>query len=222
MVRSSLHITFDSEASLKPLTEDQVEAQLSYLTEIRSFERCFLKLHDMTPIDSPDFIGVNLIKIRSRLLPIMLFGFLSSTEMIYDAYTDAFQDIIHYTRIHFAHESVINMPSKGIYSLNTGLTYPLYVTASNCRVRHIRREAIDILMKNPWREGIQVSFTSGLIGRFTMQVEEEGLGPDEVIPEERRALMFDLKFKQVGLKRTLQMKATKGLKEQREYVKETW
>jgi hypothetical protein len=67
-----------------------------------------------------------------------------------------------------------------------------------------------------------VSFTSGLVARFAMQIEEKGLGSDEVIPEERRALMLDMKFKQEGLKRTLQIGALKGTREKKEVVTETW
>jgi hypothetical protein len=95
---------------------------------------------------------------------------------------------------------------KPSFALDLGIVPPLFVVATKCRDRTLRREAIALLMSSPRREGMWDSFLCGKVSQWIMEVEEEGMLPYEVfnplsaselVEESKRVMvkeiLFDLK-----------------------------
>ncbi|KAF4617105.1 hypothetical protein G7Y89_g15044 [Cudoniella acicularis] len=65
---------------------------------------------------------------------------------------------------------------KASFALDLGIIPPLFVVATKCRDRKLRRDAIKLLMSSPRREGMWDSILSGRVGQWIMEIEEEGMG----------------------------------------------
>ncbi|KAG9235209.1 hypothetical protein BJ875DRAFT_279511 [Amylocarpus encephaloides] len=65
---------------------------------------------------------------------------------------------------------------KASFALDLGIVPPLFVVATKCRDRKLRRDAIKLLLNSPRREGMWDSILSGRVGQWIMEVEEEGMG----------------------------------------------
>ncbi|QSZ36950.1 hypothetical protein DSL72_009041 [Monilinia vaccinii-corymbosi] len=91
---------------------------------------------------------------------------------------------------------------KPSFALDLGIVPPLFVVATKCRDRKVRREAISLLMSSHRREGMWDSRLCAGVGNWIMHVEEEGL--DEYAPggasetqfvgEERRVMVMEIGF----------------------------
>lgn len=66
---------------------------------------------------------------------------------------------------------------KASFALDLGIVPPLFVVATKCRDRKVRREAIRLLMSSPRREGMWDSILSGRAAQWIMEIEEERLPP---------------------------------------------
>lgn len=64
---------------------------------------------------------------------------------------------------------------KASFALDLGIVPPLFVVATKCRDRKLRREAIGLLMSSPRREGMWDSILCGKVSQWIMEVEEEGM-----------------------------------------------
>ncbi|KAL3426784.1 hypothetical protein PVAG01_00293 [Phlyctema vagabunda] len=118
---------------------------------------------------------------------------------------------------------------KASFALDLGIVPPLFVVATKCRDRKLRREAIRLLMSSPRREGMWDSILSGRAAMWIMEIEEEGLPPfdpwnstvagqiagDAVPLEERRVMVKEILFDLQKRNATLRC-GTRGLKDQRE------
>ena len=102
---------------------------------------------------------------------------------------------------------------KASFALDLGIVPPLFVVATKCRDRKLRREAIRLLMSSPRREGMWDSILCGKVSEWIMEVEEEGLrhfevwdsmGANEPIVEDRRVMvkeiLFDLQRREATLR----------------------
>ncbi|XMA20463.1 hypothetical protein WAI453_013254 [Rhynchosporium graminicola] len=91
---------------------------------------------------------------------------------------------------------------KPSFALDLGIVPPLFVVATKCRDRKLRREAIRLLTASPRREGMWDSILSGRVGTWIMQIEEEGLtffdgrgrGEGEEVEDERRVMVKEILF----------------------------
>jgi hypothetical protein len=72
-----------------------------------------------------------------------------------------------------------------VYHFDFGIVAPLFLTATKCRDRVVRRKAIKLLKAAPLREGVSDSIYCGLMGEWTMHQEELGIETG-IIPENRR------------------------------------
>ncbi|KAH8600109.1 hypothetical protein B0O99DRAFT_503521 [Bisporella sp. PMI_857] len=101
---------------------------------------------------------------------------------------------------------------KASFALDIGIVAPLFVVATKCRDRKLRREAIRLLMSSPRREGMWDSILCGKVSQWIMEVEEEGLrhfepwdpvGANEMVPEANRVMvkqiLFDLQKREAAL-----------------------
>jgi hypothetical protein len=74
------------------------------------------------------------------------------------------------------------------FSFDMRVIVMLHTVGFVFRHRKLRREAIDILIDRPWREGLWDSWVTGLGMQFIADLEDEGLPSEdelEHIPEER-------------------------------------
>jgi len=102
---------------------------------------------------------------------------------------------------------------KASFALDLGIVPPLFVVATKCRDRKIRREAIRLLMSSPRREGMWDSILCGKVSQWMMEVEEEGMrqfeiwdpvGANEPVRAEMRVMvkeiLFDLQKREATLR----------------------
>ncbi|KAL2075090.1 hypothetical protein VTL71DRAFT_32 [Oculimacula yallundae] len=109
---------------------------------------------------------------------------------------------------------------KPSFALDLGIVPPLFVVATKCRDRKLRREAIRLLMASPRREGMWDSMLSGAVGTWIMNIEERGLtfwddrgaGEGEVVPDERRVMVKEILFDMQKRTATLRC-GTRGARE---------
>lgn len=92
---------------------------------------------------------------------------------------------------------------KASFALDLGIVAPLFVVATKCRDRKLRREAVRLLMSSPRREGMWDSILCGKVGQWMMEVEEEGMrqfevwdpiGANEVVSADRRVMVKEISF----------------------------
>ena len=102
---------------------------------------------------------------------------------------------------------------KPSFALDLGIVPPLFVAATKCRDRRLRREAMRLLMSSPRREGMWDSILCGKVAAWIMEVEEEGMAPfdlfnplsfAQVVGEDRRVMvkeiLFDLQKREATLR----------------------
>ncbi|PVH83397.1 hypothetical protein DL98DRAFT_513281 [Cadophora sp. DSE1049] len=77
---------------------------------------------------------------------------------------------------------------RASFTTSLGIVYPLYVVATKCRNRELRREAIRLLLSSPRREGLWDSLLSGQVAQWVMEIEEEGLAAWDSSRAENAAL----------------------------------
>ncbi|KAH8821247.1 hypothetical protein F5884DRAFT_659397 [Xylogone sp. PMI_703] len=92
---------------------------------------------------------------------------------------------------------VVKLPSgprSAKFTLDIGVIVPLYLVALKCRVSTVRRKAIALLLEWPRREGVWDSLFAGRIAEWVMNIEEEFLSPEGVVPPWARVQRVTSKF----------------------------
>jgi hypothetical protein len=113
-------------------------------------------------------------------------------------------------QIQFPGIATVGHPADGSYShlkpsfaLDLGIVPPLFVVATKCRDRTLRRDAIRLLMMTPRREGMWDSLLCGRVGMWLMEVEEEGMldfatwdfeSTNELVVEDKRVMIKEILF----------------------------
>jgi hypothetical protein len=110
---------------------------------------------------------------------------------------------------------------KASFALDLGIVPPLFVVATKCRDRKLRREAIRLLMSSPRREGMWDSILCGKVAQWIMEVEEEGMrdfeiwdpvGANEMVKDDRRVMVKEISFDLQRREATLRC-GTRGARE---------
>lgn len=110
---------------------------------------------------------------------------------------------------------------KPSFALDLGIVPPLFVVATKCRDRKLRREAIRLLLSSPRREGMWDSILSGRVAQWIMEIEEEDLSPwerpweraaMETVPDEKRVMVKEILFDMQRREATLRC-GTRGASE---------
>lgn len=91
---------------------------------------------------------------------------------------------------------------KASFALDLGIVPPLFVVATKCRDRKLRREAVRLMMSSPRREGMWDSILCGRSAQWIMEVEETGMSPYvhgtasamEIVPAENRVMVKEILF----------------------------
>jgi hypothetical protein len=116
---------------------------------------------------------IKILQIQYYTGVIHMVGSLHSEESIYDSFDDIFQSIVCLSEDLLSECTATS--TANIFSLEMGLTHPLYLTAIKCRLCHIREKSISLLQSVSNREGIWDSVVFVKIARKLKQFEEEGL-----------------------------------------------
>lgn len=91
---------------------------------------------------------------------------------------------------------------KASFALDLGIIPPLFVVATKCRDRRLRRDAIRLLLSSPRREGMWDSILSGRVASWIMEIEEEDMKPFalwgpaavEIVRDEKRVMVKEILF----------------------------
>lgn len=138
-----------------------------------------------TSTSPPPLFNAAVLKLHMQTVLIAQVAICASTEMIFDAYIPTFSSIVslstYVLRILNRHDTPSSR--KGKFSFDSHVIIPLHMVAHKCRDRKIRRQAIDLLVGNPRREGVWDSMLGGQIGAWAMSVEEEFCGEGGGVPE---------------------------------------
>lgn len=184
--------------------------QKPYMRDILRWQDAFAPVFQKSRIPSAKglrtYHRATLLKIHGIATRISLAGLLFDEECAYDAFLPEFRemlDLIHVIVDAYHKRSVsgndnsnINgngkvesrSPSDSIFSLDLGITPPLFLLLIRCRDRVLRRHAIALL--RTWHK--EVCWHPAMIveiGVFLMEVEEEGCQEGERIPEVNRAVV---------------------------------
>ena len=112
---------------------------------------------------------------------------------------------------------------KPSFALDLGIVPPLFVVATKCRDRKLRREAIRLLLSSPRREGMWDSILCGRVGQWIMKVEEEDLPAwgeplsihgysEDIVPDDKRVMVKEILFDMQGREATFRC-GTRGARE---------
>jgi len=91
---------------------------------------------------------------------------------------------------------------KASFALDLGIVPPLFVVATKCRDRKLRRDAIRLLLASPRREGMWDSNICARVGQWIMEIEEEDLPPFAawgapavaIVSDDKRVMVKEILF----------------------------
>lgn len=185
-----------------------------YAFEIIRWSAAFEPLYAMVTPSEHEFLGFQLLKIRANVLTILLYGELATTEMAYDSFMPEFERIVNLAKTFLDHPCAPTLLLEGGFNWNQGLIFPLLLVAAKCRDKSMRRMAVDLMRRKPWREGPWWSLSTAQLGAWLVGIEEEGL-VGEGIPEECRARLLNVDFREVDTRRVVKVAAVRGGRELR-------
>ena len=125
-----------------------------------------------------------LLEIHYRAFSIMLKAYPTQDEMKFDSFNDDFVFIITQSRALVTHLPAEPNSSKGDDpenlrnahdTLRFGMIPPLFLTATRCRVPHLRRHALSLLRVLHSVEGVWNNDSAARIAEQVMLIEERGL-----------------------------------------------
>ena len=149
----------------------------------RSFETC-KKSHPHQPFGSNGSTTCILLEIHYRIFCIMLESFPIQDEMRFDSFIADFVFVIAQSRALITQwcPRIDNTDGSGSnHSESTtdkgqlSLIPPLFLTATRCRVPHVRRQALSLLRQLDSVEGVWNSKSAARIAEQVMLIEERGL-----------------------------------------------
>jgi hypothetical protein len=151
-----------------------------------SFQRVFAEelRSGACTMDSSDMLSIYF-----NVATVLLATSLEHTELIYDEYTPLFAEIV--TKAQQLIQSTEDPSNSSRFTLDMGTILPLMVTATKCRDRRIRRQAIAVLWSKARREGLCYdTITVARLCAWLSSIEGEGIQEDSVpIPEAARYLI---------------------------------
>lgn len=131
-------------------------------------------------------IKSRLLLIHHRTAEILLQTALCPNQLCYDEYDDPFRSIVTMSRsVLRGHLANADGP---LFSLGLGIIQPLFFTATRCRERSIRAEAIELLSEAKGTEGVWNGAAMAKIALTVKELEESGL--DETFLKHHRVPEF--------------------------------
>jgi hypothetical protein len=128
----------------------------------------------------------DMLSIYFNVATVLLASSIEHTELLYDEYNELFAEIV--TKAQQLIQSSEDPSNSSRFTLDMGTILPLLVTATKCRDRRIRRQAITLLWSKARREGLCYdTITVARLCAWLSSIEGDGIQDDaEPIPEARR------------------------------------
>lgn len=140
-----------------------------------------------------EYLGILQLRICMWKCEIVLATSLSSSEVIYDDFTAEFRRITHFARVLLQKDQEVRQAIGPKLQYGMGLIMALFFTATRCRDRNVRREAVTILREWPCTNGIWHSLQAAKVAEWIVSLEEESSGGAEVLPVDCRVQLQSLK-----------------------------
>jgi len=130
-----------------------------------------------------------MLSIYYNLATILLASSIRHTEMLYDEYTHLFAEIV--SKANHLLTNTDDLSNTSRFTLDVGTILPLFITATKCRDRRIRRQAISLLWSNARREGLCFdSITVARLCAWLSSIEGDGVQDESIpIPESARQMI---------------------------------
>lgn len=191
------------------LSEYQVEQLESHMALLNDWADAFAPILYRAQNDTAyasDLRGAQCLHAHWLMAVMVIQSTFYPEETYFDTHIDDFRQIVSDLRpiVEDAHRNKTNSDSSSTPCLAEGFTFeettvtPLYMTATKCRDRSLRRQAIVLLQKAPRREGIFDSLMAAKIAQFVMSVEEEGVDEFGFVPEEARVRVSNVEPDMLG------------------------
>ena len=178
--------------------EQSLEAERDTLCDFvfrwkRAFRPILLEVETGQLFGQQNYLGTLLLQTCVQGFEIILATSLSRKESIFDHYTEDFRRIVFQCRRIFQLDAERREVEDLKAQFGLGSVMVLYYTATRCRERSIRREAISILREWPRKNGIWDSLQAAQVAEWIVGIEEEAACGMENIPEEARIRTHSLK-----------------------------
>ncbi|KAN0099262.1 hypothetical protein V8E51_013037 [Hyaloscypha variabilis] len=157
----------DSEIWLWAMKE-QEEIQADVWRFNKAFEPVLQKV-----TDGPEKHYALFIQLSLAIGYIGLCTHLATDESIHDQYNPVYKRVVYLAKEVMKELPVTNKTRPSNFCFDTRVIVPLWVVGLKCREPTIRRDAINMLLSNPRREGIWDSVFAGKVLQWSMEVEEE-------------------------------------------------
>jgi hypothetical protein len=104
-------------------------------------------------------------------------------EMKYDSLLLHFKKVVHLGEILLAYTG---QGSKPTFPVNTGIVPALFFCVFKCRDWLVRQQALDLLRKWQFQDGVSSISPMVIVLQRTLEIETLGLTPEDVVPESSR------------------------------------
>jgi hypothetical protein len=128
----------------------------------------------------------DMLSIYFNVATVFLASSVEHTELLYDEYNELFAEII--AKAQQLIQSSEDPSNSSRFTLDMGTILPLLVTATKCRDRKIRRQAIALMWSKARREGLCYdTITVARLCAWLSSIEGDGIQEDSIpIPEAKR------------------------------------
>ena len=181
------NVTYNMQRADELARRIQMELGL-YIKQQKQWLKAFQPLFDKSRENpgSKEFFGASILMMQYHCSKLST----SFSGQNYETYCDAFLQE-HIAVVNLAHELLetypcTNSPGKTVFVFDDGqIVAGLFLVATRCRDKGVRRHAIRLLQRHPRREGLWDSAMAVKASTWLMNVEEEGL-VDGFVPESAR------------------------------------
>lgn len=139
--------------------------------------------------DSKDFLGASILMIKYLSSRVALLGSLQESNPYEDKLLPDYISIVKLAGNLLKGGSRNLSRGKPIFIFDDSLVAGLFLVATRCRERTVRRQAIDLLQRYPRREGLWDSLMAVKVATWFMEAEEEGLEGDYIPPSARMKIV---------------------------------
>jgi len=135
--------------------------------------------------DSDEYIVAAMVRIHVAMTQVALGTAFSQDDMEYDRFTPEFNTITTFSES--IYPALVARDRGSRFHYNLGILPALCQVGMWCRQKTIRGRAIGLLRNSPeMQEGVWSSESLGRFVYFLRTVEEDGGGPDEIVPAHKR------------------------------------
>ena len=162
----------------------KIQRQLQlYTSTIEKWFGAFKPVFDgsRTQDRSKDFRGASILMIKYLSSRIAI----PQHEALSDEFLSDYISIFNLARELLEMDDRSRSPGRPLFIFDDSLVAGLFLVATRCRNRKVRRDVIELLRRHPRREGLWDSLMAAKVATWFMNAEEEGLVGD-IIPAHAR------------------------------------